>query len=81
MDNAKMAADAYKLRKMIEAEVIEVEDSNIKITIGGDLKIKNISINNLEDDNLKDIINLAIRKVQEMQVMKMKEIMDLENIT
>lgn len=81
MDNAKMAADAYNLRKAIEAEVVEVEENGIKITIGGDLKVKKISLNDSEDDKLKDAINIAIRKAQEMQVMKMKEMMDLENIS
>ncbi len=80
MDNVKMMADAYKLRQAIEAEVIEVEENGIKIAIGGDLKIKNISVNNLEDGKLKDVINLAIRKAQEMMVVKMKEIVDLNNL-
>ncbi len=75
-----MMADAYKLRQAIEAEVIEVEENGIKIAIGGDLKIKNISVNNLEDGKLKDVINLAIRKAQEMMVVKMKEIVDLNNL-
>jgi len=81
MDNAKMMADAYNLRKAIEAEVVEVEENGIKITIGGDLKIKKISVNNSEDNALKDAINNAIRKAQELQVLKMKELVDLENLS
>lgn len=81
MDNAKMMADAYNLRKAIEAEVIEVEENGIKITIGGDLKVKNVSVNNLEDNKLKDVVNLAIRKAQEIMVIKMKEMVDLENVS
>jgi DNA-binding protein YbaB len=81
MDNAKMATDAYNLRKAIEAEVVEIEENGIKITIGGDLKIKKISLNNSEDDKLKDAINAAIRKAQELQVSKMKEMIDLESIS
>lgn len=81
MDKVKMMADAYKLRKAIEAEVIEIEENGIKITIGGDLKIKKISVNNAEDSILRDAINNAIRKAQELQVLKMKEIVDLNNIS
>lgn len=80
MDTAKMMANAYKLKQIIEAEVIEVEENGIKITIGGDLKIKKVSINNAEDDVLKDAINNAVRKAQELQVLKMREIGDLEGI-
>ena len=81
MDTAKMMANAYKLKQAIEAEAIEVEENDIKITIGGDLKVKNISVNNAENDMLKDAINNAIRKAQELQVLKMREMGDLNNIS
>jgi len=80
-DKVKMMEDANKLRKAIEAETVEVEENGIKITIGGDLKIKKISANNAEDNMLKDAINSAIRKAQELQVSKMKEMVDLEGIS
>ncbi len=76
-----MMADAYLLRKAIETEVVEVEENGIEITIGGDLKIKKLSVNNTEDNVLKDVINRAIRKAQEMQVLKMKELVDLKNLS
>jgi len=81
MDIAKMMANAYKLKQAIEAEVIEVEENGIKITIGGDLKIKRISQNDTEDNALKDAVNNAIRKAQELQVLKMKEMGELEALT
>lgn len=81
LDKAKMMTDAYQLRTAIEAEVVEVEENGIKITIGGDLKIKKISLSNAEDNVLKDTINKAIRKAQELAVLKMKEMMDLESIS
>ncbi len=78
MDNkVKMMADAYKIRKAIEAETVNVEENGIKITIGGDLKIKKISISGEEDNKLKNSINNAIRKVQELQVLKMKEMVEV----
>lgn len=80
MDTAKMMANAYKLKQAIEAEVIEVEENGIKITIGGDLKIKKISINNAENGVLKDVINNSVRKAQEIQVLKMREMVDFEGI-
>ncbi len=81
MDNAKMMADAYKLRKAIEAETVEIEENGIKITIGGDLKVKKIILNNAEDKTLKEAINTAIRKAQEIQVLKMREMVDQGSIT
>ena len=81
MDTAKMMTDAYNMQKAIEGEIVEVEENGIKITIGGDLKIKQISINDKEDDILKNAVNSSIRKAQEMQVLKMKEIVDLDNVS
>ena len=81
MDNVKMMANAYRLRQAIEDEVVEIEENGIKITIGGDLKVKKISLNNAENNTLKDAINNAIRKAQEVQVLKMKEMVDTENIS
>ena len=81
MDTAKMMANAYKLKQAIEAEVIEVEENGVKITIGGDLKIKNISVNNTENEALKDAVNNAIRKAQDLQVLKMKEMGGMDSLT
>ena len=81
MNKIKMMADAYRLRQAIEDEVVEIEENDIKITIGGDLKVKKISLNNAENNTLKDAINSAIRKAQEAQVLKMKEMVDTENIS
>ena len=75
--NAKIMANAYRLKQAIEAESVDVEENGVKITIGGDLKIKNISVNNVKDETLKNVINNAIRKAQELQVLKMKEMGDL----
>lgn len=79
MDNAKMMSDAYALRQAIEKEEVAVEENGIKILIGGDLKIKEIALNDKPDDGLKNAINNAIRKAQEMQVKKMNELVDLGN--
>ena len=81
MDKVKMMADAYRLRQAIEDEVVEIEENGIKITIGGDLKVKKVSLNDAENNTLKDAINNAIRKAQEVQVLKMKEMVEIENIS
>jgi len=72
-NTVQMMADAYRLKTAIESETVEVEENGIKITIGGDLKVKEISVNNLQNDEMKDVVNKAIRKAQEIMVLKMKE--------
>lgn len=82
MDNIKIMADAYKYRKAVESETVEVEENGIKVVIGGDLKIRELIMNDSSNSEaVKNVMNNAIRKAQEMMVMKMKEIVDLNNIT
>lgn len=81
VNTVKMMADAYRLKSVIENEIVEVEENGVKITMGGDLKVKKISVNDLEDGKMRDVINNAIRKAQELQVQKMKEMVDLEGLS
>lgn len=80
-DKAKMLAQAYKLKMAVEAEVVEVEENGMKIQVGGDQKVKYLSINGVENKALMEIINKGIRKAQEVAAIKMKEIGGLEGLT
>lgn len=79
-DKAKMLAQAYKLKKAIESETIEVEESGIKVVVSGDQKIKSLSINGGENKILVDTINKAMKKSQEMAAKRMKDMGGLEGL-
>ena len=79
-DKAKMLAQAYKLKKAIEEEVIEYEENGIKIKVSGDQKIKYLSVNGVENKALIDAINKAMKKSQEMAARKMKDMGGLEGL-
>lgn len=79
-DKAKMLAQAYKLKKAIESETIEVEESGIKVVVSGDQKIKSLSINGGENKILVDTINKAMKKSQEMAAKGMKDMGGLEGL-
>lgn len=74
-DNAKMIANAYRVKKSLESEIIEIEENGIRVQIGGDQKIKHIYINDVENTNVKEAINTAIMKAQDMMAIKLKEVM------
>ena len=79
-DKAKMLAQAYKLKKAVEAEMVEVEENGIKIKVSGDQKIKDLSINGMENKVLVEVINKAMKKSQEMAAKRMKDMGGLEGL-
>ena len=79
-DKAKMVSQAYKLKKAIESEMLEIEESGIKIKVSGDQKVKFLSVNGIENKILLDTINKALKKSQEMAAKRMKDMGGLEGL-
>ena len=75
-----MMAQAFKLKKAVEAEVIEIDENGIKISVSGDQKLKFLSINGSENKILVDTINKALKKSQEAAARKMKDMGGLEGL-
>ncbi|MCL4384680.1 YbaB/EbfC family nucleoid-associated protein [Patescibacteria group bacterium] len=72
-DKAKMVAQALKLKKAIESEVITYEENGISIKVSGDQKIKDLVIDGAVNKNLVEVINKALKKSQEAAARKMKD--------
>lgn len=79
-DKAKMLAQAFKLKRAVEAEAIEVVENGIAIKVSGDQKIKFLSINGVENRMLVEVINKALKKSQEAAARKMKEMGGLDGL-
>lgn len=79
-DKAKMIAQALKLKKAVEAEMVEIEENGILIKVSGDQKIRSLSINGAENKILVEVINKAMKKSQEAAARKMKEMGGLEGL-
>ena len=79
-DKAKVLAQAYKLKKAVEAETVEVEESGVKIVVSGDQKVKFLSVNGMENKVLVDTINKAMKKSQEQAAKRMKDMGGLEGL-
>ena len=79
-DKAKMLSKAFKLKKAVEAESIEVEENGIKVVVSGDQKVKFLSINGMENKVLVDTINKAMKKSQEAAAKRMKDMGGLEGL-
>ena len=79
-DKAKMLAQAYKLKKAVEAETVEIEENGVKVVVSGDQKVKFLSVNGMENKVLVDTINKAMKKSQEQAAKRMKEMGGLEGL-
>jgi len=79
-DKAKMLAQAFKLKKAVEAEVVEMEENGIKISVSGDQKVKYLSVNGVENKLLVDTINKALKKSQEAAARRMKDMGGLDGL-
>ncbi|MCX6727173.1 MAG: hypothetical protein NTY75_05240 [Candidatus Shapirobacteria bacterium] len=79
-DKAKMLAQAFKLKKAVEEEMIELEENGIVIKVSGDQKIKFLSVNGMENKMLVEVVNKAMKKSQEAAAKKMKDMGGLDGL-
>ncbi len=75
-----MMAQAFKLKKALESEVTEMNESGIIVKVSGDQKIKYLSVNGEENKMLVEIINKAMKKSQEGAAKKMQDLGGLEGL-
>lgn len=67
----KMRDQAMQIQKQLQAEEITVEKNGIEILITGDQKIKEIRTNGKGDNDIKEAVNEAIKKSQEVAARKL----------
>ena len=67
----KMRDQAMQIQKELQAEEVSVEKSGVEILITGDQKIKEIKTNGKSDNDIKDAVNEAIKKSQEVAARKL----------
>ena len=79
-DKAKMLAQAFKLKKAVEQQVVSVDENGIFIEVSGDQKIKKLVVNGVENKVLVEVINKAMKKSQESAAKMMKDMGGLEGL-
>ena len=62
-----MVAQALKLKKAIESEVVTFEEKGITVKVSGDQKIKELVVNGVTDKNLVEVINKALKNPKKRQ--------------
>lgn len=69
----KMRDQAMQIQKVLQAEELDIEEKGVNIKITGDQKIKDIKTNGRSDDDIKEAINEAIKKSQEVAAKKLSQ--------
>jgi hypothetical protein len=67
----KMRQQAMQIQKELQAEEVNVDKNGVQIVITGDQKIKEIKVNGRSDNDVKEAINEAVKKSQEVAAKKL----------
>lgn len=69
----KMRDQAMEIQRQLQQEEVTVEKNGVKIVITGDQKIKTLETNDRGDNDIKDAINEAVKKSQEVAARKLQQ--------
>jgi len=72
-DLKKMRDQAMQIQRELQNEEVVVEKNGVNIVITGDQKIKSLETNGKGDNDIKDAINEAIKKSQEVAARKLSQ--------
>lgn len=67
----KMRDQAMQIQKELQAEILNVEKNGVEITISGDQRVQEIKTNERSDNDIKEAVNEAIKKSQEVAARKL----------
>ncbi len=72
-DLKKMRDQAMQIQKALQAEQITVEKNGVVIVMTGDQKLVMLTSNGKSDNDIKDCMNEAIKKSQEVAAKKLQQ--------
>jgi DNA-binding protein YbaB len=72
-DLKKMRDQAMQIQKALQAEQITVEKNGVTIVMSGDQKVVSITSNGRSDNDIKECLNEAIKKSQEIAAKKLAQ--------
>lgn len=72
-DIKKMRDQAMAIQRELQAEQITVEKNGVSILITGDQKIISLASNGRSDEDVKEVVNEAIKKAQEVAARKLSQ--------
>ncbi|HSX09589.1 MAG TPA: YbaB/EbfC family nucleoid-associated protein [Candidatus Saccharimonadales bacterium] len=71
----KMRDQAMAMQRELQSEIVEVSKRGVYVKISGDQKVIEIKANEKSDDDIREAVNEAIKKSQEIAAKKMQSMM------
>ena len=68
----KMRDQAMAMQRELQSEIVEVSKRGVYVKISGDQKIIDIKSNDKSDDDIREAVNEAIKKSQEIAAKKLQ---------
>ncbi|HSW88562.1 MAG TPA: YbaB/EbfC family nucleoid-associated protein [Candidatus Saccharimonadales bacterium] len=72
-DKAKLIQEAMKMQKEIQKEQVTITKNDVEVTASGDQRIVSIKTNGQSDDRIREAINEALKKSQEIAAKKIQQ--------
>ncbi|MBI2622858.1 MAG: YbaB/EbfC family nucleoid-associated protein [Candidatus Levybacteria bacterium] len=72
-DLKKMRDQAMAIQRELQSEEVTVEQNGVQIVISGDQKIKELKSNGRSDNDIKEAVNEAVKKSQEVAARKLQQ--------
>lgn len=69
----KMRDQAMQIQKQLQGEEIVVDKNGVHIVITGDQKIQSLESNGRSDNDIKEAVNEAVKKSQEVAAKKLSQ--------
>lgn len=69
----KMRDQAMQIQRELQGEEVTVDKNGVRVVISGDQKIKELLSNGQSDNDVKDAVNEAIKKSQEVAARKLSQ--------
>lgn len=68
----KLRDQAMQIQKQLQSEEISIDKKGVHVVITGDQKIKQLISNGKSDDDIREAVNEAVKKSQEVAAKKLQ---------
>lgn len=69
----KMRDQAMQIQRELQGEEVDINKNGVHVVISGDQKIKLLQSNGRSDDDIKEAVNEAVKKSQEVAARKLSQ--------